>query len=616
MRELDAVPAALTDEEHQDILTTVILPVCTKGAVVQERPVVVFVAGPPGAGKSTVAELVQEALARRGGAVRIGSDLYKPLHPAYAALLAADDRRAGVAVRTDTRRWQEGVEAYVRRHRLDAVVETALADADAFRAAAAAYRAAGHRIEVAVLAVPEAVSQLSVLERYVGQVEAAGAGRYVSFGNHDLCSRALLGTLRVIEAEGLADRITVFRRDREVLASTELNGAARGGEGAAAAVAAERLRPWTARETQRFRKAMSGAQQRVHPERISRERHLAVAQGIERAFALSEPVRRIAQIREEPPGVDYHRLSHDEHHWIFNELIVPGYLGDIVPQEQPVAVYVMGQPGAGKTEAANVVQHALRGRSPVRLSGDDLKAMHPDYHQLLQDSPRGAGAAIRADYRAWMAAAEAYVRQRRGDLVIEMAPGSPEDFLRSAIPAAQASYRVEVVLLGVRAADSRQGTAHRYTRALRHGLPGRFTSQHGHDRCFTALTDVARTAERHPAVDSVLVLRRDHTAVYRTERPASGTSAGTGRAAAALAAERQRPYTAREAAGFLSAHRALRTALPQYRDELADILATAQPLMPPHLQPPRLPSPAGPVRLPLPAPRTERAADYSVVSRA
>ncbi|WP_030019406.1 zeta toxin family protein [Streptomyces monomycini] len=606
----------LTEVEHQGILSTVILPVYTKGAVVQERPVVVFVAGPPGAGKSAVADLVHEVLARRGGAVRIGSDLYKPLHPAYAALLAADDRRAGVAVRTDTRRWQEGVEAYVRRHRLDAVVETALADADSFRAAAAAYRAAGHRIEVAVLAVPEAVSQLSVLERYLGQVEAAGAGRYVSFGNHDLCSRALLGTLRVIEAEGLADRITVFRRDRGVLASTELNGAARGGEGTVAAVAAERLRPWTARETQCFRQAMSGAQQRVHPARISRERHLAVAQGIERAFALSEPMRRIAQIREEPPGVDYHRLSHDEHHWIFNELIVPGYLGDIVPQEQPVVVYVMGQPGAGKTEAANVVEHALRGRSPVRLSGDDLKAMHPDYHQLLQDSPRGAGAAIRADYRAWMAESEAYVRQRRGDLVIEMAPGSPEDFLRSAIPAAQAGYRVEVVLLGVRAADSRQGTAHRYARALRHGLPGRFTSRHGHDRCFTALTDVARTAERHPAVDSVLVLRRDHTAVYRTERPASGTSAGPGRAAAALATERQRPYTAREAAGFLSVHRELRAALPQYRDELADILAAARRLMPAHLQPPRLPYSIGPVRLPLPAPRAERAADYPVVSRA
>ncbi|MEU5588675.1 zeta toxin family protein [Streptomyces chrestomyceticus] len=280
----------------------------------------------------------------------------------------------------------------------------------------------------------------------------------------------------------------------------------------------------------------------------------------------------------------------------------------------------MGRPGAGKTGAATLVRHALRGRHPVRLSGDDFVAMHPDYHQLLKDSPRGAGAASRADYRAWMAEAEAYVRRRRGDLVIEMAPGSPEDFLRSAIPAAQTGYRVEVVLLGVRAADSRQGTAHRYPQTLRHGLPGRFISRHGHDRCFTALADVARTAETHPAVDSVLVLRRDHTAIHRSDHAPRGASAGPGRAAAALAAEWQRPYTVRETAGLLSAHRVLRAALPQYlpqyRDELADILALAWPLMPTHLQPPRLPSPAGLVGLTLPAPRAERAADYSVVSRA
>lgn len=54
----------------------------------------------------------------------------------------------------------------------------------------------------------------------------------------------------------------------------------------------------------------------------------------------------------------------------------------------------------------------------TRLSGYDMKVNHPDYHQLLIEDPRGAGAAIRADYRAWMAEAEAYVRARRGDVVI------------------------------------------------------------------------------------------------------------------------------------------------------------------------------------------------------
>ncbi|MFH8631610.1 hypothetical protein ACH4CC_17375 [Streptomyces lydicus] len=46
-------------------------------------------------------------------------------------------------------------------------------------------------------------------------------------------------------------------------------------------------------------------------------------------------MRRTAQPRRDAPGVNYHRLSADEHHWIFDELITPranrvGYLGLIV----------------------------------------------------------------------------------------------------------------------------------------------------------------------------------------------------------------------------------------------------------------------------------------------
>ncbi|MFB1047772.1 zeta toxin family protein [Streptomyces chrestomyceticus] len=78
--------------------------------------------------------------------------------------LSADDRRAGVAVRPDTRRRQEEAETYVRRHRLAPVMETALADAAAFRAAATTCCASGHRSVVAVPAGPEAARQLSVLE--------------------------------------------------------------------------------------------------------------------------------------------------------------------------------------------------------------------------------------------------------------------------------------------------------------------------------------------------------------------------------------------------------------------------------------------------------------------
>ncbi|WP_308433445.1 zeta toxin family protein [Streptomyces alanosinicus] len=78
--------------------------------------------------------------------------MYKPAHPGYESLLAADVRTAGALVRPDTAGWQSAVEAHVRDGRLDAVVESALADPDDFRVSSRAYRAAGHRVEVVALA--------------------------------------------------------------------------------------------------------------------------------------------------------------------------------------------------------------------------------------------------------------------------------------------------------------------------------------------------------------------------------------------------------------------------------------------------------------------------------
>ncbi|MEU5583310.1 hypothetical protein ABZ791_37835 [Streptomyces huasconensis] len=66
---------------------------------------------------------------------------------------------------------------------------------------------------------------------------------------------------------------------------------------------------------------------------------------------------------------------------------------------------------------------------------------------------------------------------------------------------------------------------------------------------------------------------------------------GAGSASWALAAERARPYTEQEAAAFFRLHHGLWRALPRHRDELAEMLALARPLMPPGMQPTRIDRP-------------------------
>ncbi|MBM7167555.1 zeta toxin family protein [Streptomyces sp. G44] len=572
----------LPARESQAVLKDVILPAATASAVRQTRPVVVIVGGQPGAGKTKVADLVQAALNQRGGAVRIGRDLFKAAHRHYAAALAADVRTAGARVRPDTSRWQSAVEEYVRDHSLDAVVESALADADDFRTSSAAYRRSRHRIEVVALATAEAWSQLGILDRFLTEATTGAGGRYVSWANHGACAEGMLATLAVIEAEQLADRITVVTRESTVLYDNELvDGVWRRRPAADKAVARGRSRPWTAGETAAFHREVTRAEVCVHRDVPDEDERLAVVRDARRAAALAEPVRRIAQPRRRAPGVDYHRLSTAEHRWVFDELIAPSYLSAIITRPDPRAVYVLGQPGTGKLLAARMVRRAMR-PGTTHLIGDDFKAQHPDYLRLLREDPRAAGAAIRVDYRAWFTQAEQYVRDRRGDVLIEGAPGSVEELFDSALPYAASGYPVELVVLAVREADSRQATALRYARSLQIGLTPRFTTRSGHQTCFHALTEVVTAAERHPAITAITVIRRDGRALLRHE------AGGAGSASWALAAERARPYTEQEAAAFLRLHHGLWRALPRHRDELEEMLALARPLMPPGMQPARI----------------------------
>ncbi|MEV2210255.1 zeta toxin family protein [Streptomyces sp. NPDC050997] len=255
------------------------------------------------------------------------------------------------------------------------------------------------------------------------------------------------------------------------------------------------------------------------------------------------------------------------------------YLSDVASTGDPVVVYVMSQPGGGKSESLYRWPPLLPGRRPVRIVGDDYKGFHPAYLTLLEGDPRNAGSAIRPYYGAWQAWAEDFVRQRRGDAVIEIAPGSAKQFREGAAAFREAGYRVELIVLAVRPSDSRLGTATRYAEAIGAGAsPARFTSASGHDDCFAAVEASVLTAEQEAVVDRVTVRRRDGTELYQADR---GTPEFTGLGALdVVRAEWSRSYTDPEAARFRDTLARLREMLPGHGAELDEIAELARPLLP------------------------------------
>ncbi|KRV48374.1 hypothetical protein AQ490_25530 [Wenjunlia vitaminophila] len=140
------------------------------------------------------------------------------------------------------------------------------------------------------MATAKALSQLGVPDRFVSAATGGPGGRYVSWDNHDACARRMLATLAVIEAERLVDRVTVARRDGTVPYANELlDGQWRRGAAADTAGASERVRPWSARETEVFRRDLARTDQRLHQDLACEEQRLAVQRDAERAAALAEP---------------------------------------------------------------------------------------------------------------------------------------------------------------------------------------------------------------------------------------------------------------------------------------------------------------------------------------
>jgi UDP-N-acetylglucosamine kinase len=244
----------LSEADSERIFQVEIAPERLQGGQAVERPVAVFVAGQPGAGKTKTTEAVRRRFDDHGGAVGVCGDFYKPYHPEYGRLLDEDDRTAGPYTSLDARRWNTRAEQYLIERRVNVVIETTMRDPGDFIDPAAMFRAAGYRVEVAIMAVPQAQSRLGILSRYEQMVAASGHGRMVETANHDACYAAMLDAADLIDRDQVVDVVAVYRRGNHLLYA---NSAGIDGDWAAPAatrrtIEAERDREWTAAEAGQF----------------------------------------------------------------------------------------------------------------------------------------------------------------------------------------------------------------------------------------------------------------------------------------------------------------------------------------------------------------------------
>jgi predicted ABC-type ATPase len=254
LSEIDPRRYLLSEATAQRIFEEEIVPEELASGTPQAAACVVFVAGQPGAGKTTTTEVVVDRLRERGTPIVVNSDFYKPYHPEYARLLVEDDQTAAPYTSLDGRRWMAMTQRYLMQRRVDVVVETTMRDRGDFIEPAQVFGEAGYQTEAVIMAVPEALSRLGIVARYHEQVQATGYGRLTARANHDASYTGVLHAAAEIDEHHLVDVVAVYRRGNELLYSNELQGPAEWAQPprTVAAIEAERSLPWRIAQARDF----------------------------------------------------------------------------------------------------------------------------------------------------------------------------------------------------------------------------------------------------------------------------------------------------------------------------------------------------------------------------
>ncbi|MEU6059077.1 zeta toxin family protein [Streptomyces sp. NPDC047097] len=260
--------------------------------------------------------------------------------------------------------------------------------------------------------------------------------------------------------------------------------------------------------------------------------------------------------------VERYRLPNAENQRIFRERIVPDLLEGRASHEKPTVVFLVGQPGAGKSRVTEMVAATLNRHGGFADVDSDLyKPYHPAYDELMAQDDTLMAAYTRADGRAWMAQAEEHVRTHGLNAIIQETSQnaqSVEDKMRAY---RRSGARIEGLFMGVPKALSDQGIVNRYLEQLADRGQGRLTVQTNADESFEGILQLADRVDRGTLVDLASVYRRgEGKPRYINTLDDAGQWNAPPALRHAVEVERARPLEDSESQGFADTQLRLRQA--------------------------------------------------------
>lgn len=203
---------------------------------------------------------------------------------------------------------------------------------------------------------------------------------------------------------------------------------------------------------------------------------------------------------------------------ILTRRILPLYFRDTPPSDEPPRLVLLaGQPGAGRSRATGslIAEH---GADLVVVSGDDLRAFHPRFPDLVSARSPEAVEGIARETAGWLRDCIRYARENQRSLLLEGAFQDPAVAVATAERFATAGFQTRIVVVASRRAASLLTVTSHYLRNVSGSLPARFVSRDAHDRALEATSALVVAARGAASVDRLTVLSRTGQVVFDARR--------------------------------------------------------------------------------------------------
>jgi hypothetical protein len=242
------------------------------------------------------------------------------------------------------------------------------------------------------------------------------------------------------------------------------------------------------------------------------------------------------------------RLETVEHQLIFEDIARHAMMLS-KPVENPVAIILGGQPGAGKAALSSYASTELGGNS-IKIDADELRKYHPHFLKLMRENDRDAADLTHRDAAGWAVKLTNLGIKEHRNLVIDGTMRDPESLAKLCSKLQSAGYRIDARVLAVNDLVSRLSIHHRYELQHEANGFGRWSNRINHDLAFTGLPLTVDRLETGNLVDRMHITNRSGADIYDNYRIAGDWQQTPVQGREHVDAERSRAWTQAERSSF------------------------------------------------------------------